>query len=58
VGKGTQCEKLVEQFHFTHLSAGDLLRAERNRAGSEFGELIESYIANGQIVPMVCYLIR
>ncbi|KAF9601356.1 hypothetical protein IFM89_019088 [Coptis chinensis] len=25
-GKGTQCEKIVETFGFTHLSAGDLLR--------------------------------
>ena len=35
-----------------HLSAGDLLRAERKRAGSEFGELIESYIVAGNIVPV------
>lgn len=27
-GKGTQCEKIVETFGFTHLSAGDLLRKE------------------------------
>lgn len=25
-GKGTQCSKIVEEFGFTHLSAGDLLR--------------------------------
>jgi UMP-CMP kinase len=29
-----------------------LLRAERNRKGSPFGELINNYIAEGQIVPM------
>jgi UMP-CMP kinase len=35
-----------------HLSAGDLLREERNRPNSPFGELINNYIAEGQIVPM------
>ena len=27
-GKGTQCEKIVSTFNFTHLSSGDLLRAK------------------------------
>lgn len=30
-GKGTQCSMLVEKFGLVHLSAGDLLRAERSR---------------------------
>jgi hypothetical protein len=51
-GKGTQCEKIVEKFDFVHLSAGDLLREERNREGSEFGALIEDFITNGKIVPV------
>ncbi|KAI0974452.1 uridylate kinase [Xylaria arbuscula] len=51
-GKGTQCERLVAAYGFTHLSAGDLLRAEQNRPGSEYGELIKDYIKNGLIVPM------
>ena len=51
-GKGTQCSKLAQDFGFVHLSAGDLLRAERERHGSPFGELINTYIAEGQIVPM------
>lgn len=51
-GKGTQCANLVRDYHFTHLSAGDLLRAEQVREGSEFGELIKSYIKDGKIVPM------
>lgn len=50
-GKGTQCEKLVNNYSFIHLSAGDLLRAEQNRAGSEYGELIKKYITEGLIVP-------
>jgi UMP-CMP kinase len=51
-GKGTQCARLVADYGFTHLSAGDLLREEQNRPGSQFGELIKDYIKNGQIVPM------
>ncbi|TQS39228.1 hypothetical protein Golomagni_00250 [Golovinomyces magnicellulatus] len=51
-GKGTQCAKLVHDYNFTHLSAGDLLRAEQNREGSEFGELIRNHIKEGKIVPM------
>ena len=35
-GKGTQCANIVEHFGFTHLSAGDLLRAEI-KSGSENG---------------------
>ncbi|KAG8922081.1 UMP-CMP kinase [Tulasnella sp. 408] len=52
VGKGTQCANLVRDYGFVHLSAGDLLRAEQNREGSEYGELIRNYIREGQIVPM------
>jgi len=51
-GKGTQCANLVQDFGFCHLSAGDLLRAEQNREGSEYGEMIRNYIKEGQIVPM------
>ena len=51
-GKGTQCSKLVENHGFTHLSAGDLLRAEQDRPGSQFGDLIRNYIKDGLIVPM------
>lgn len=51
-GKGTQCANLVRDFSFTHLSAGDLLRAEQERPGSEFGQLIKDCIKDGKIVPM------
>lgn len=51
-GKGTQCERLVKDYGFKHLSAGDLLREEQNRPGSEFGELIKTHIKEGEIVPM------
>ncbi|KAJ3594609.1 hypothetical protein NHX12_003916 [Muraenolepis orangiensis] len=51
-GKGTQCSRIVEHYSYTHLSAGDLLRGERAREGSEFGQLIDGYIKEGQIVPV------
>lgn len=51
-GKGTQCANLVSGYGFTHLSAGDLLRAEQDRPESEFGNLIKEYIKEGTIVPM------
>jgi len=51
VGKGTQCDKLVSDFDFVHLSAGDLLRAEQKREGSQYGQLIGDCIREGNIVP-------
>lgn len=51
-GKGTQCQRIVQNHGYVHLSAGDLLREERNRPGSQYGELIEKYIQEGQIVPV------
>lgn len=49
-GKGTQCSLLAKREDFVHLSAGELLRAER-RSGSADGDLIEQYIVEGRIVP-------
>lgn len=49
-GKGTQCTLLSERMSWTHLSAGDLLREER-QSGSDLAELINSHISQGQIVP-------
>lgn len=49
-GKGTQSKYLVEQYGFVHFSAGDLLREEQDRKGSEFGDLIRDNIKNGGIV--------
>lgn len=50
-GKGTQCERLAQEFGIKHLSAGELLRQER-LTGSEKGKLIESYLKEGKIVPV------
>jgi hypothetical protein len=50
-GKGTVCNKLVHAYGYVHLSAGDLLRDERD-SGSPDGEMIENFIREGKIVPV------
>ncbi|KAJ4830320.1 bifunctional uridylate/adenylate kinase [Turnera subulata] len=49
-GKGTQCPKIVENFGFTYISAGDLLKAEV-KSGCEVGIVIQNFIKEGKIVP-------
>ncbi|ESQ54775.1 hypothetical protein EUTSA_v10026032mg [Eutrema salsugineum] len=49
-GKGTQCEKIVETFGLTHLSAGDLLRREIS-LNTKNGAMILNLIKDGKIVP-------
>lgn len=49
-GKGTMCELAESQLGWTHLSTGDLLRAERD-AGSSTASVIEEYITAGKLVP-------
>jgi UMP-CMP kinase len=51
-GKGTQCGFLVRDYGFTHLSAGDLLRHEQDRPGSELSDMIKEHIKEGLIIPM------
>lgn len=51
-GKGTQCANLVRDYDLVHLSAGDLLREERQNPNSPDGQLIETYITEGKIVPV------
>jgi len=52
-GKGTQCANICAHFpQWAHISAGDCLRAERNDPNSKDGELINSYIKEGKIVPV------
>ncbi|KAJ2504798.1 bifunctional uridylate/adenylate kinase, partial [Coemansia sp. RSA 2049] len=50
-GKGTNSARLVDDLGFVHLSAGDLLRAEQMREGSQYGRKIAHYIREGLIVP-------
>lgn len=49
-GKGTQSEKLIQKYHLTHLSTGDLLRAEI-KAGTELGKAAQKYTDSGLLVP-------
>lgn len=49
-GKGTQAQKLVEEFGIAHISTGDLLRAAV-KAGTKLGVKAKSYMDNGQLVP-------
>jgi len=49
-GKGTNCTRIQNDFGYVHLSAGDLLREERN-SGSELATMINNYIVEGKIVP-------
>ncbi len=50
-GKGTLGEKIAETFEYKPISAGDLLREEKERPGSKDGALIKEYQAEGKIVP-------
>jgi len=49
-GKGTQCEKLIEEFGYTHISTGDLIRAEMAK-GTKEGEKMKKLVAAGALVP-------
>ncbi|XP_074911407.1 adenylate kinase isoenzyme 1 isoform X3 [Buteo buteo] len=50
-GKGTQCEKIVQKYGYTHLSTGDLLRAEVS-SGSERGKKLQAIMEKGELVPL------
>jgi len=54
-GKGTQCDKIVKEYGFTHLSSGDLLRDEV-ASGSERGQELNAIMQQGQLVPLTTVL--
>lgn len=49
-GKGTQSEKLIEEYNLVHLSTGDIFRANI-KGETELGTLAKSYIDKGALVP-------
>ena len=51
-GKGTQCERIVEKYGFTHLSSGDLLRDEL-KSGSDRAKILDEIMKKGDLVPLV-----
>jgi len=50
VGKGTQAAKFAAEFGFSHISTGDLLRAELKK-DSDIGRRASDYIKSGKLVP-------
>ncbi|KAH9307245.1 hypothetical protein KI387_035156 [Taxus chinensis] len=48
-GKGTQCEKIVKEYRFVHLSLGDLLRNEVS-SESDIGKQVKTCMAEGKLV--------
>ncbi|QJW45010.1 adenylate kinase [bacterium BFN5] len=49
-GKGTQAEKLVENFKIQHISTGDMFRAAV-KEGTELGKQAKACMDAGQLVP-------
>lgn len=54
-GKGTQCDKIVQKYGFTHISSGDLLRAEVE-SGSDRGKEINEIMKKGELAPLAMIL--
>ena len=49
-GKGTQSEKLIDNYGLYHISTGEVLRDHIAR-GTELGKIADTYISQGQLIP-------
>lgn len=49
-GKGTQAEKIVNEFNLLHISTGDLFRYEMGN-NTPLGQKAKSYMEKGELVP-------
>ncbi|MCC8036313.1 MAG: adenylate kinase [Rikenellaceae bacterium] len=49
-GKGTQAERLVDKYGFSHISTGAVIR-EEIAGGTPLGRSMEEYIARGELAP-------
>lgn len=49
-GKGTQSQKLIEKYHLTHISTGDIFRKHLSE-GTELGKAARGYMDKGNLVP-------
>jgi adenylate kinase len=49
-GKGTQAQRLADRVGATHISTGDIVRAEIE-SGSELGKKVQDYNDRGDLVP-------
>ena len=49
-GKGTQAQRLANEVGATHISTGDIVRAEI-KSGSELGRQVQDYNDRGELVP-------
>jgi adenylate kinase len=49
-GKGTQAERIVEQFGLPHISTGEILRAAV-ASGTELGRAAQEFMQAGELVP-------
>ena len=58
-GKGTQATKIAERYGLTHISTGDIFRANIKN-GTKIGLLAKSYIDKGELVPdeVTCEIVR